>query len=153
MSKIKIFLDSSALFAGISSPTGAARVLLLLAESEHITITLSEQVVAETERAIAKKLPQALNDFRQAVIVSKACIVRHPSIDEVMAHQDLISHPADVPIILAAMHSEADFLVTLNRKHFLDDLGVAQRSGLRIGTPGEALDWVREQIADKPLTE
>ena len=33
MSRIKIFLDSSALFAGIVSSTGAARVLLLLAES------------------------------------------------------------------------------------------------------------------------
>lgn len=147
MSKANLFLDSSALFAGIASETGAARVLLLLAESEHINITISEQVVTETERAIAKKVPQALNDLRRAILASKARIVRNPSVEEVMAHMELISHSADVPILLAAMRDQADYLVTLNRKHFMDDPGVAQRAGLRIGTPGEALSWVRRQLS------
>jgi predicted nucleic acid-binding protein len=146
MSKFNLFLDSSALFAGIVSATGAARVLLLLAESEHIKITISEQVVTETERAIAKKVPQALNDLRQAILASKVRIIRDPSIEQVMAHLDLISHAADVPIILAAMRDKTDYLVTLNHKHFIDDPDVAKRSGLSIGTPGEALSWVRGQI-------
>ena len=33
-----------------------------------------------------------------------------------------------------------------NRKHFLDDPQVAASSGLRIGTPGDALAWVRARI-------
>ena len=33
MSKARLFLDSSALFAGVASPSGAARVLLLLGET------------------------------------------------------------------------------------------------------------------------
>jgi len=153
MSKLNLFLDSNALFAGIASETGAARVLLLLAESEHINLTISEQVVAETERAIAKKVPQALNDLRQAILASKTRIVRDPSLDEVMQHLDLISHSADVPIILAAMQDKVDYLVTLNRKHFMDDPGVAQRTRLRIGTPGKALSWVRKQLSTKHVTE
>jgi len=40
-----------------------------------------------------------------------------------------------------------DFLATHNRKHFLDDPKVAELSGLRIGTPGDALAWVRENLA------
>ena len=52
MPEINLFLDSSALMAGIISATGAARVLLLLAESGQLSITISEQVVTETERAI-----------------------------------------------------------------------------------------------------
>jgi predicted nucleic acid-binding protein len=147
MPRINLFLDSSALFAGIASATGAARALLLLAETGHITITISEQVVAEAERAIARKLPVALDDLRQAIRESKALIVRDPSLEEVKAHTDLISHPADVPIVLAAMRAKVDYLVTLNRKHFLDDPGVSKRAGLLIGTPGEVLGWVRERIA------
>lgn len=153
MPKLNLFLDSSALFAGIASGTGAARALLLLAESETISITISEQVVAETEHAIAKKVPQALNDIRQAILASKARIVRDPSLEDVIAHLELISHSADVPILLAAMRDKVDYLVTLNRKHFMDDPGVAQRSGLRIGTPGEALSWVRKQLSTKHVTE
>jgi hypothetical protein len=44
---------------------------------------------------------------------------------------------------LAAVQANLDFLVTLNRTHFIDDPAVAQKSGLRIGTPGDALHWVR----------
>lgn len=146
MSKANLFMDSSALFAGIVSASGAARVLPLLAETEHIQMTLSEQVVAETERAIARKAPQALDDLRQAIFASKEQIVRDPSLVDVRAGAHLISHPADVPILLAAMRARADYLVTLDRKHFLDDPGVAQRAGLSIGTPGEALRWIRGQL-------
>ena len=146
MSEINLFLDSSALITGIVSAKGAARALLLLAENGQIAVTISEQVLAETERAIARKVPLALSDFRQAILASQAQIVRDPSKDEVSAHPDLISHPADIPIVLAAMQAKVDYLVTLNRKHFIDDPELARRSGLNIGTPGDALSWVRVQI-------
>ena len=147
MPGINIFLDSSALFAGVVSSEGAARVLLLLAETGHIAATISEQVLAETERAVARKVPQAINDFRQAILASRVQIVRDPSPEEVKTNLDLISHAADVPIVLAAMGAKVDYLVTLNRKHFIDDPGVSIKSGLRIGTPGDALRWVRDQIS------
>jgi predicted nucleic acid-binding protein len=149
MSKVNLFLDSSALFAGIISSTGAARALLLLAESDQITITLSEQVVAETERAIARKVPQALADLRAAILASKAQIVHDPTPAEVRDNLRLISHPADVPILLAAMQARVDYLVTHNRLHFIDDPDVAVKANLRIGTPGDALNWVRRQISSK----
>ena len=136
MSKVNLFLDSSALFAGIISSTGAARALLLLAESDQITVTLSEQVVAETERAIARKVPQALADLRAAILASKAQIVNDPAPAEVRANLHLISHSADVPILLAAMKANVDYLVTHNRLHFIDDPDVAVKANLRIGTPG-----------------
>ncbi len=57
----------------------------------------------------------------------------------------MIFDPGDAPILAAAMKASIDYLVTHNRKHFLDDPNVAERSGLRIGTPGDALAWLREQ--------
>jgi predicted nucleic acid-binding protein len=146
MSEINLFLDSSALIAGIVSTKGTARALLLLAEGGQIAITISEQVLAETERAIARKVPLALSDLRQAILASQAQIVRDPSPDEVNAHPNLISHSADTPIVLTAMEAKVDYLVTLNTKHFIDDPEVARRSGLYIGTPGDALSWVRAQV-------
>lgn len=146
MPQINLFLDSSALIAGIVSAEGAARALLLLAEGGQISVTFSEQVLAETERAIARKVPLALSELRQAILASQAQIVRNPSPDEVSARLDLTSHPADTPIVLAAMQAKVDYLVTLNRKHFIDDPEVVRKSGLKIGTPGDALNWVRGQI-------
>jgi hypothetical protein len=145
MSRPDLFLDSSALFAGVVSLDGAARVLLLLAEAGLVTVTISEQVVAETERAVARRVPQALTYYRVALRSTGLRIVRDPSPEEVEAHRDIISHRADVPIVVAAMRADVDYLVTLKRRHFMDDPGVATRSGLRIGAPGDALAWMRER--------
>jgi predicted nucleic acid-binding protein len=146
MPEINLFLDSSALFASIVSPDGAGRVLLLLGETGKVRLTISEQVVAETERALARKLPRALPEFRLAIRRSHVKIVPDPDPQSVFSCLDWMKDPADVPILLAAMQSGVDFLVTLNRKHFLDDPLVAQRAALRIGTPGDALAWLRRQL-------
>jgi predicted nucleic acid-binding protein len=63
MPKLNIFLDSSALIAGVISPKGAAHVLLQLGEQEEILLTISEMVVTESERAITKKAPKNLNVY------------------------------------------------------------------------------------------
>jgi len=147
MAKSDIFFDSSALIAGIISAQGAARALLLLAEDEKILITVSEQVITEVERNIARKVPKALQYARELILHSNVRIVRNPQIKEVPEHQDWISHPADVPILVAAVRAQVDFLATLNTKHFIDDPEVSRRSGLRIGTPGDALASVRDQLS------
>ena len=148
MTSPDLFFDSSALFAGIVSASGASRALLLLAEAGQVALTVSEQVVAETERAVARKIPRALPDFREAIRATGLCIVRDPSPDEIEAYADIIAHHADVPIVVAAMQSKTDYLVTLNRRHFIDDPAVADRSKLRIGTPGDALAWARRTLAE-----
>jgi predicted nucleic acid-binding protein len=145
MSRPDLFLDSSALFAGVVSPDGAARVLLLLAEAGPVTITVSEQVVAETERAVTRKALQVLAYYREALRSTGLRIVRDPLPEELEAYRDIIAHRADGPIVVAAIRADVGYLVTLNRGYFMDDHGVAARSGLRIGMPGDALAWVREQ--------
>lgn len=146
MEKPNIFLDSSALVAGAISNTGAARALLLLGEFGDIVITISEMVVVESERSVARKSPLNLDNLRSLIRISKVKIVRNPPMEESQANLYLIKDPGDVPILLAAMKAKVDFLVTHNRKHFLDDPKVAENSGLRIGTPGDALAWLRENL-------
>lgn len=144
-----LFFDSSALFAGVISASGASRALLVLAEAGQVAITVSEQVVAETERAVAHKIPRALPDFREAIRATGLRIARDPSPSEVEAYADITAHQADVPIVVAAMQVKTDYLVTLNRRHFIDDPAVADRSELHIGTPGDALAWVRQRLSEE----
>jgi predicted nucleic acid-binding protein len=98
MSRIDLFLDSSALFAGIVSQKGAARALLLLAEAGQVSIVVSEQVLAETERALARKLPHGLGYFREAIRSAGVRIVRDPSPEEIETHRNITTHRCDVPI-------------------------------------------------------
>ena len=147
MSKFNIFLDSSALIAGAISETGAAHVLLQLGESEDILLTISEMVIVESERSIAKKSPRNLNDLRKLIKTAKLRIVNDPSRKEVETNLYLIEDPNDVPILLAAMKAKVDYLATHNRKHFLDDPKVAEKAGIKIGAPGDVLAWIRENLS------
>ncbi|HXQ37644.1 MAG TPA: PIN domain-containing protein [Anaerolineales bacterium] len=146
MSKLNIFLDSSALIAGVISETGAAHVLLQLGETEDILLTISEMVLVESERSIAKKSPRNLNDLRRLFKTANLRIVDDPSKKEVEANLYLIEDPNDVPILLAAMKAKVDYLATHNRKHFLNDPKVSERAGIKIGTPGDVLVWIRENL-------
>jgi hypothetical protein len=53
----------------------------------------------------------------------------------VQANRRLIRHEADVPVLLSAMASKPDWLLTHNTKHFTKP--VADRTSLRIATPAE----------------
>jgi len=146
MRKVEVFLDSSALIAGIISEQGAGRVLLLLGEDGRIQLNVCEQVVVEVERNIARKAPNALPFARQVILAADIRIHRDPSKEDVQKRLDWISHATDVPILVAASQANVDFLATLNTRHFLADPEVSRRSGLRIGTPGDVLGWVRELL-------
>lgn len=146
MPKIDIFLDSSALVAGIISDQGAARALLMLGEDEKNILTVCEQVITEVERNIARKVPKALPFARAIILDANIRVLRDPPIEEVIKHLGWNSHVADVSILVSARHANVDFLATLNTKHFLSDPEVSKRSGVRIGTPGEALHWIRENL-------
>lgn len=147
MPKIDIFLDSSALMAGIISGQGAARALLLLGEDGKILLTVSEQVIVEVERNLARKAPRVLPFAREMILASNLRIVRDPSKKTVHSCLDWIEHAADAPILVAARQARVDFLATLNTRHFLNDARVAQRSGLRIGASGDALAWIRANFS------
>lgn len=146
MSKIKVFLDSSAVMAGVISSAGAARVLLVMSENGQIETFICEQVIVESERSIAKKVPQALPEFRQTLKDANLKVVHNPTQEEIEENLSLIADPDDVPILLAAMKSHVDYLATHNRKHFLNDYKVAEKAGLKIGTPGDVLAWIRENL-------
>lgn len=144
MLPINLFFDSSALIAGILSDKGEARALLLLAEDRKLEISVSEQVIVEVERNIAKKIPKILHVAREMIRESNVIIFKDPPKEEVRDHLDWIDHAADVPILLSAVKAHVDYLVTLNTKHFINNPQVTFHSGLRIGTPGDTLSWVRE---------
>ena len=132
--------------AGVISSAGAARVLLVMSENGQIETFISEQVIVESERSIAKKVPQALPEFRQTLKDANLKVVQNPTPEEIEKNLSLIADPDDVPILLAAMKIHVDYLATHNRKHFLNDPKVAEKAGIKIGTPGDVLAWIRENL-------
>ena len=146
MAKPELFFDTSALFSGMISPTGAARALLLLAEAGLVNLTISMQVTIEMERTLTSKAPNVISKYRNVIKDAGIQIVANPSRTESATFEAIIPHLEDAPILAAAVACNTDFLVTHNTKHFTKNPGIAKITGLRIGSPGDALAWVRQQF-------
>ena len=146
MKKVSIFLDSSALIAGVISENGAAHVLLQLGETEDVSLKISELVFNETTRSIGRKSPENLKNVQKEIEKARIFILQDPSHEEIQANLYLMEDPDDVPILLAAIKAKVDYLATHDHKHFLNDPKIAEKAGLKIGTPGDVLAWIRENL-------
>lgn len=148
MSNLKLFLDTNVLLSGSISTSGVAHSLLILGEGNIINLFISEQVVVEFERNFVRKVPSRIFEAREIILQANISILSDPNKEDLIQYHDWIHHKADLPILIAAFHAHIDFFVTLNRKHFIDDPKVAIKSGLRIGTPGDSLEYVRQYITN-----
>jgi putative PIN family toxin of toxin-antitoxin system len=141
----RVFVDTSALLAGLASPNGASNMILALAEAGIVALVVSEEVLVEAERNLQERLPRAIAEYRRFLTSCPLEKIAASSVGDVAGAREII-HPKDAPILAAAMAAEVDYLVTLDREHFIDDPEVAHKSGLRIGTPGDFLTWLRIQL-------
>ena len=80
---ISVFMDSSALFAAILLPSGAARELIRLAANEEIQLIISQDVVTETQRNLGRKAPEIESLFAKLLEAVDFEIVPDPSKEDV----------------------------------------------------------------------
>jgi predicted nucleic acid-binding protein len=145
--RLKVFLDSSSLIAGIASSKGAAREILRLAEIGLVELVVSRQVVVEADRNITAKLPECLDDFRNYLETLAPVLVADPSQREIQRSSSLIP-PHDAPILAAAIAAQADYLVTWDQKHFMTS-GPRALGRPKVMNPGEFLHEFRQLLHEK----
>ena len=140
----KVFLDTSALIAGILSPTGAAHEVLRLCEAGVVRAVVSRQVLVEADRNLSHKVSSVLPEYRVFLKQLSPVVVEDPSVDAVERAGDVI-HRNDAPILVAAMESHVDFLITWNTRHF-QTKSVQSYARFPILTPGQFLEAFRRSI-------
>jgi predicted nucleic acid-binding protein len=140
----RVFLDTSALIAGVVSSTGAAREVLRLGEARVIELVVSRQVLAEADRNLTTKLPMLLDDYHLLLRHLAPVVVEDPSIVASQEAARLI-HRNDAPILAAAKIAAVDYLVTWNTRDFLTDR-VRDWASFPALTPGEFLRVFRDAL-------
>ena len=135
--KIKVFIDTSVLIAGVASLTGASAAVLDLCEAESIQMVISRQVLVEADRNFSAKLPGFVNEFRQFIRNLVPLMVEDPPAAAVERAAGLIDRK-DAAILAAAIESKVDFLITLDKKHFLKQK-VQRNIPIEICTPSDFL--------------
>jgi predicted nucleic acid-binding protein len=141
-----LFLDTSALFAAVFSPTGGARELLRLGEMGAITVVVGHGVLAEAEEVLQRKAPELLPSL--AMLLAQASVEVGPTAGAIAARQAeaAIPYTPDAAIFAEALAAKADFFVTHDQAHFLDNPAVHELP-CHVGSPGDALQGLRQLLA------
>lgn len=136
----RVFLDTSAILAGLNSPTGAAGVILAACFAGRIKPVISRQIIDETERIIPLKFPH-LDTGWVAFLATEPEVAKKPTMSQVRRAYALIQSN-DAPILAAAILAKPISLVTWNTNDFMKP-AVMEAVDFPIFTPGEFLNWWR----------
>jgi predicted nucleic acid-binding protein len=145
-SEPSLFLDTSALFAGMWSSAGGARLILKLGEAGAVQLVVSSQVLAELEDTLRRKSPRLVEDVAVLLDRAQVMVSRKASPASVHTCLSLVSHPGDAHIIADAWDAGVDYFVTLDKKHFLSNTPLRAVLPFPIGTPGDFLSWYRARL-------
>lgn len=142
-----VFLDTSALFAGIWSSGGGGRLLLRLGEADAIRLVVSAQVLVELERSVRGKAPEQLPNLAVLLEQSGVDIAEAPSKPLVDRSVHLTGHANDALVLAAAWSAGCEYFVTLDKRHFLNNQSLRASTPFPVGTPGDCLVWIREILS------
>ena len=133
-----VFLDSSVLYAAVFSATGPARRLILKGLEGSVALVISDLVLEETKRNLAKNAPFALPSFTIIADIFSHFIINPTTADVRKAAQ--IVHLKDAPIVAGAATAKADYLATHDVKHLLSHTQAIEATyGITILSPAELL--------------
>ena len=114
-------------------PTGSGRLIVVLAEA--VRDEVEENLLLHAAQLPALDADQLIEDYGRLINLTSPELVPYPNKDLVDSSRHLIRHAADVPVLLSAMASKPNWLLTHNTKHFTK--AIAQRTSLRIATTAQ----------------
>ena len=144
MRKIRVFLDSSVIIAGLASASGGSHKVLALAELGIIAPYISADVENEVLRNVAKKLPQAVAHFERLMRELHFTVIK--TSEQEIEHARSIINEHDAPIMAAAISAKVNWLLSLD-KHFL---ALKERGKLdfAVAAPGEFLQHLADILQE-----
>jgi putative PIN family toxin of toxin-antitoxin system len=112
----KVFIDSSVFLSAVNSPTGGSAKLFTLVN--QIELHTSRVVLTEVERNVRKKLySHHLQRFFK--LARKVNIVDQEPDEQLIKRAKKAIVEKDAVILAEAKQAKTDYLVTLDKKHFL----------------------------------
>jgi len=136
-----VFVDSSVLFSAVNSPTGGSSKLFVL---KDVKLIASKLVLAETERNVRQKLHEYHLD-RFFMLVDKLEILRQLPDKKLIKKAKKVIIQKDSVILAESKQSACDFLVTLDKKHFLTDRVIMFLTPQKVLTPKILIEAIEKR--------
>ena len=142
----RMFLDTSALFSAVLSPTGGARELFLLAEAGVLKLVVGPTVLKECDEVIRRKAPGSSPRLAQLLAAAQTETSAPPSKSQIKTAQSYVRYVPDAHVLAEAIHAKPDWFVTHDKEHFLKSRSKIKLP-FEIGTPGDLIQRFKEDFS------
>lgn len=137
---MRLFLDTSVLLAAAGSARGASRFLIAEARNRAWELISADYCATEAHRNLPKLGRTAASSWQHLICPRLRFVRVRLTLDKPL----LFPKAKDRPVVISALASRSDFLLTLDEGDFHAKLG-REIYGLRIATPAEFLSEQRAQ--------
>jgi putative PIN family toxin of toxin-antitoxin system len=140
MKQYQIILDTNVLLAGLRSRRGASYKLLTILNDRRWELNISTTLIFEYEEILKREKEQlglSLQDIEN--VINSICAIANKR-NIFYLWRPLAKDPDDDFLLDLAIESQADFIITYNRK----DLQAAEQFEIRVLSPKEFLQIVGE---------
>ena len=135
----RLFLDASVWVAAAGSATGGSALVLEICRQGLARAVSSRLVLLEAERNIARKLGNdPLLRFYEALGLLDLEVVPDSTSRQIEAQTRIID-AKDTHVLAAALKGGVEFLLTLDRRHFMTRAVLEAELSFAILTPGDFL--------------
>jgi predicted nucleic acid-binding protein len=142
----KVFLDSNVILSGLLSERGAPRIILdlLSLRLPFLIGSTGKYNLIEIERNLKKKMPSLFFLYKTYLPKLNLKVTPLPRPKEVRDFSGQIAEK-DVPVLISAIRSKADFLVTGDKQHFEKMKGL-DKYPFHVVAPSEFIDSILPEI-------
>jgi predicted nucleic acid-binding protein len=142
---LRVFLDTSVVFAAVLSPIGGSRQLFLLGEVGTLALIVGPTVLQECEQVVRRKVPTSLPLLAQLLEAASTETAEAPNRRQIAIAKSYVRYGPDARVLAEAIHAKPDWFLTHDKEHFLRSRG---KIGLpfEIGTPGDLLQRIKDNF-------
>ena len=143
--KLRVFLDTSALFSAVLSSTGGARKLFLLGEADLLSLVIGPNVLREADEVVRRKASASLPLLAHLLELGRVQIAPKPTPKQIESARSMVAYLPDAYVLAEAIRSEPDWFVTHDKEHFLK-VRAAINLAFEIGAPGDLLQKFKDEF-------
>lgn len=137
---IKALIQSSALFSAVFSDKGGSRTILDLSKNGQIRLFTSQDIIDEVKENLQEDYPANIDQLYVFLQDYNLKIFPKLSNEEVIPFKTgYINDPDDVHVVAVADKLGIDYLISLDKKHFLQNTKLAKKLNICIVSPSDFL--------------
>jgi predicted nucleic acid-binding protein len=142
---LRVFLDTSVLFAAVLSTTGGARKLFHLGEAGMLRLMVGPTVLNEADEVVRRKAIASRPILAQLLDAGQVEISPAPAEIQIASARQYVKYAPDARVLAEAICAEPDWFVTHDKEHLLKQKPVASLP-FAVGTPGDLIQSIREKF-------